>query len=165
MKLPSIYITGIFIISLGAAISFYFFIPLFEVTGFMKALDGILLFSSISLGFYGACLSVLASIFNTPIVKDIMKDKEYRKEFIELACASLISGFLTVVTTIIYQVLLENEYSFMRGINAVWFFFVLTFLLCQLIFFVVLFLIFFRNPEEESLQDEQVHKPNLNQDI
>lgn len=167
MRNPYVYIIVVPIMSLVFGLIFYFYIPLYEVTGIMKALDGILLLSSINLGFYGACLGVLASIFNTDIVKKIMGDNNYRREFIIIASLSLATGFITVIVTIIYQVFLESH-SLLSGylgyINSVWIFFVVTFFLYQLLFFVVLFSIFFYNKDinKKETTKDNVHTPKLN---
>ncbi|MEV2320425.1 hypothetical protein ABNC55_20860 [Paenibacillus larvae] len=165
MSNPRLNIIGIPIVSLIISVVFFVYIPLYKITGIMKALDGILLLSSISLGFYGACLGVLASIFNTNVVRDIMGDRDYRKEFINLACLSLITGFLTVITTIVFQVVLENKGIgdvYLRSTNAAWAFFTLTFFMYQLNFILVLFSIFFSNTDKKTDQQDNVHNPVLN---
>lgn len=126
----------------------FIFIPLYSFKGFDKALEGVLLLSSIGLGFYGACLSVLASVFNTKAVKEVMDDKEYRKEFIILSLLTLSVSFITVLITIIYQVLLENDgFSnlVLDTINAFWLGFTCVFLMLNVFFVLVSFMIFFAN--------------------
>ncbi|WP_438312203.1 hypothetical protein [Sporosarcina sp. FA9] len=151
------------LVSLLSGIFSYFYLPLHKITGIEKALEGILLLSSISLGFYGACLSVFASIFNTPVVKELMNDKEYRKEFLVVASASLISGFLTVSATIVYQVMMANETlgnSVLRITNSFWIAITLLFLSFNLLFVLVSFLIFFSNTEEA--ESPNVHNGEVN---
>lgn len=141
------------VFSVSISITGYFYFPLFKFEGFDKALEGILLLASISLGFYGACLSVLASIFNTKIVKEVMNDNNYRSEFILIAAFSLSSGFVLVVTTIIYQVLLENgnvAFIIMNTINTLWLFLLFVFLAFSLLFILTSFIIFFHNKEEQE---------------
>lgn len=161
----ALYILLIPAAALILGVMFYLYIPLYKITGITKALDGILLMSSISLGFYGACLGILASIFNTKIMKEIIGDRDYRQEFISLACTSLITGFLTVIFTIIYQVLLENEVTnevLFKIINSIWIVTTLSYFLYQILFIIVLFQIFFRNTDEEGGdRKERVFNPDL----
>ncbi|MFF2752786.1 hypothetical protein ACFVR1_03375 [Psychrobacillus sp. NPDC058041] len=145
----------------------FFYLPLFKFDGFEKALEGVLLLSSISLGFYGACLSVLASIFNTKIVKEIMEDGNYRSEFIIVSILALISGFLTVLTTIVYQVLLENGtvvFVAMNIVNSIWIALFILFLSFSLLFVLISFLIFFKNTEvidSTNVHSGQVQNPEF----
>ncbi|GAB3801971.1 hypothetical protein [Virgibacillus kimchii] len=145
-----VYKSLIGVVSLCIIISIitFLWLPFYSFKGFEKALDGVLLLSSIGLGFYGACLSVLASIFNTKAVKEIMNDNEYRKEFIVLSLSTLIISFFTVLTTIVYQVLLENEgfSNFGMGlINAFWVGATSGFIMLNILFILVSFMIFFAN--------------------
>lgn len=157
MRFSYSYIYSVCFISIFAGVIVFFYLPLFDFKGFEKALEGVLLLSSISLGFYGACLSVLASIFNTKVVKEIMEDGNYRGEFIVVSTLSLTVGFLTVITTIVYQVLLENGSVvtvLMKIINSVWISLFILFSSFSVLFVLITFLIFFKNTEEEP---ESVH--------
>lgn len=91
------FITWSIIISILIAILVYNLFPFYEFKGVEKALDGILLLSSISLGFYGASLSVLASIINTSVIKNIMNDNEERKELLIISSLTLLVGFFTII--------------------------------------------------------------------
>ncbi|MBD8135765.1 hypothetical protein IFR10_09450 [Bacillus sp. CFBP 13597] len=159
------YLIVTIIVSIIAGVLIYHGVNLYEIKGFNKALDGVLLISSISLGFYGACLSVFASLFNTKVVKEIMDDKEYRKEFLIIASLSLAIGFLTVICTIVYQVMLEND-GVANGIlqitNASWIGLIIMFFSLQLIFVFVSFVIFFKNTDHDK-QTDSVYTPNLNE--
>lgn len=154
--------TKIFIIlasmfSLAISVIVYFFAPSYHITGFEKALDGILLFSSITLGFYGACLSVLASIFNTRAVKEIMEDNTYRRDFVSISAVNLISGFLTVVITIVYQVMLANKRipeATLRVTNSIWSGMCVLYVSLTVLFVVVTFMIFLNNQEVKT---QKVH--------
>lgn len=153
MKVSSITILCFSVISIIAGLGVYLYLPFFQFKGFEKALEGVLLLSSISLGFYGACLSVLASIFNTKIVREIMKDSNYKKEFIVISTVALMTGFTTVIFTIIYQVLLENgslTFGFMNTLNSLWFGSFLFFISHSILFVLISFLIFFKNTEHED---------------
>lgn len=163
MRVSYIFIVVSLIISAIAASMVFFFTSFYSFKGFDKALEGILLFSSISLGFYGACLSVIASIFNTKVVKEIMKDKGEKKEFVTLVSLTLITGFSTVTLTIVYQVFMENgklpgwSYDL---VSAVWTGSVIMFVSMNVIFILVSFLIFFNNKEKED-KKEPVFEPQL----
>ncbi|MCJ8007271.1 hypothetical protein ACFFF5_07175 [Lederbergia wuyishanensis] len=146
MRLSYLFIIITLLISITIGILVFLYCPLFELQGFDKALEGVLLLTSISLGFYGACLSVLASIFNTKIVKEVMEDSHYRKEFIVISSLALVIGFLTVITTIIYQVMLANDYVLlviMKIINALWSSLLILFFSFSTLFVLISFLIFF----------------------
>lgn len=155
------------IISITLSVIVYLYFPIFKFKGFDKALDGILLLSSICLGFYGACLSVLASIFNTKIVREVMNDKNYRFEFIMVSILSLLTGFILVMITIIYQVLMENgevAFSIMNITNAFWLFFLFIFLASSLLFIITSFIIFFENKdesEESQVNPGEITNPNF----
>lgn len=153
MRITQLYFIVASILSLIIWGLSFMYVPLYKLVGFEKALEGVLLLSSISLGFYGACLSVLASIFNTKLVKEIMNDKEYRKDFILIACLSLGIGFLTVICTIVYQVIMENKQltdTVFRVINATWLGLLTMFFSLILIFIFVSFSIFFKNKDSDS---------------
>lgn len=151
------------IISVISGVLVYNFTSLYKIDGFDKALESVLQFSSISLGFYGTCMSVLASIFNTKVVKGIMKDKEDRMEFIIIACSTLIVGFLTVVTTIVYQVMIENKNVSnlcLDLVSSFWSAFCVMFVCMIFLFTVISFLIFFNNKDEEY-DSYNVYNPRL----
>lgn len=138
-------------IGITVGVAFYFWVPLYSYKGFGKALEGVLLMSTISLGFYGACLSVFASIFNTKAVKEVMSDQDYRKEFSVVALVTLFFSFVTVIITIVYQVILENEGLNERvynWANSIWASFTVMFLFFNVLFILTSFLIFFANDEE-----------------
>lgn len=163
MRASYIFILTSFIVSILVWTLVYNFTSFYSFKGFEKALEGVLLFSSISLGFYGACLSVLASIFNTKVVKEIMNEKEDKKEFIILVCLTLITGFLTISITIIYQVIMENA-GLDKGVydivSAFWSSVLLMFISMNVIFILVSFLIFFNN-KEENTDKYTVYEPKL----
>lgn len=140
-------------LSIALGIAIYCWAPLYLFEGFNKALDGVLLMSSISLGFYGACLGVFASIFNTKPVRQIMSDNDYKKEFIVISLITLGSSFLTVFNTIIYQVLLENSNiinSVYRIMNVIWAISALCFIFFNVLFVLVVFMIFFSNNDDKN---------------
>lgn len=158
------------IISIIIANLVYFFTAFYTFIGFDKALEGVMLFSSISLGFYGACLSVIASIFNTKVIKEIMKDNEEKTEFIILVALTLVSGFLTVVITIIYEVFLKNggmSPKFYDLLSATWSGSVIMFISMNFIFVLVSFLILFNNKgdkeddEREDKDSRETYNPIL----
>ncbi|MGG1878150.1 hypothetical protein ABDI30_11355 [Paenibacillus cisolokensis] len=144
----------------------YCFFPGYTIKGFEKALDGVLLFSSITLGFYGACLSVLASIFNTKIVKEIMHDQKYRREFVIISGFNLVTGFLTVITTIVYQVMLANKglpEMPLRITNSLWSGFFVMYILLTILFVTITFMIFLSNSEDQPIpiHDGRVGNPDF----
>lgn len=163
MRFSYLFIVASIIIAIAiGTISFKFF-PIFKFEGFDKALEGILLLSSICLGFYGACLSVLASIFNTKIVKEVMEDNNYRKEFILISASSLLTGFFLVMTTIVYQVLLENKnvkFSIMNITNSIWLIFLTVYLCFSVLFILISFMIFFQN--KSVTESNEVNSGEIN---
>lgn len=82
---------------------------LYDLTGFDKALEGFLLFASITLGFFGTCISILPSLIKSDIVKDILNIKGYKFDFILITLFTIVTGFVGIVTTITFQILLENK--------------------------------------------------------
>lgn len=130
----------------------YLYLPFYELIGFDKGLEGVLLFSSISLGFYGACLSVLASIFNTKVVQSILEDKDEKKEFSYVIFGTLITGFLTVFLTIAYRVIIASNIltDLLQYINAVWVFFTLCFISMDILFISISFLVFLNNSDKKK---------------
>ncbi|KIL45748.1 hypothetical protein [Jeotgalibacillus soli] len=167
MRLSYLFIIIAFVLSLIISGIVFMYFPIFEFKGFEKALDGILLLSSICLGFYGACLSVLASIFNTKIVKEVMNDRSYRSEFIMISVFSLLTGFVLVLTTIVYQVLFANgnvDFFIMNLINSIWLFLLIIFLSFSVLFILISFFIFFQNKSEEegtSVKAGKITNPNF----
>lgn len=150
-----------FVITIVLGIIIYHFFPFYEIKGAKEALEGILLLSSISLGFYGACLSVLASISNTTVVKEIMQEKEDRKEFVVVSSCTLLVGFLTVISTIIYQVMLSNGKVSLDIINSLWFSIVFLFFCMKLLFILIIFMILFNNKENDKKDERNVYTPKL----
>jgi hypothetical protein len=162
MKVSYIFLGVSLLISIVVGILVYLYTDFYNFVGFNKALEGVLLFTSISLGFYGACISVIASIFNTKIVKSIMSDPNDKREFVILVSTTLVNGLLTIVITIIYQVFLENgsvEINILKVINAFWSSFVIMFIGMNILFILVSFLIFFNNKEQD--EKEFVYIPTL----
>ncbi|MBX4145954.1 hypothetical protein [Paenibacillus lautus] len=166
MNFSKIFMIFAILASIGISIIVYCFFPSYTVTGFEKALDGVLLFSSITLGFYGACLSVLASIFNTKIVKEIMHDQKYRREFVVISGCNLVTGFLTVITTIVYQVMLANKglpETPLRLTNSLWSGFVFLYIFLTVLFVTITFMIFLSNSDDQStaVHDGRVGNPDF----
>jgi len=165
MRISYIFLLISLKISICVGILSFVFTDFYFIEGFEKALDGVLLFSSISLGFYGACISIIASIFNTKVVKDIMSDKEDKREFIVVVSSTLIIGFLTVISTIVYQVFLANGQiptMYLKIMNCCWSSLVIMFIFMNAIFIFVSFLVFFNNKEDQSLiEDKDVYTPQL----
>lgn len=82
-----------------------------------------------------------------------MKDSNYKKEFVIISTMALMTGFTTVIITIIYQVLLENggpSTGFMNILNSIWFVSFLLFISHSVLFVLISFLIFFKNTEDED---------------
>ncbi|MGN8647900.1 hypothetical protein ACTNEO_05095 [Gracilibacillus sp. HCP3S3_G5_1] len=161
-RISYIFIISALIVSIIIGMLTYFFTSFYNFKGFEKALEGVLLFSSISLGFYGACLSVIASIFNSKVVKEIMGEKEDKIEFVVLVVTTLITGFLTVVLTIIYQVLIENgsvKVEVLGVINGFWAGLGIMFVAMNIIFVLVSFMIFFNNDKESG--SNKVYNPKM----
>lgn len=154
------FITWSIIISILIAILVYNLFPFYEFKGVEKALDGILLLSSISLGFYGASLSVLASIINTSVIKNIMNDNEERKELLIISSLTLLVGFFTIIITIIYQVMHSNEINYLDIINAIWFFTISLFFSMKILYILVIFLILFNNKDNDE-SGTDVYSPKL----
>lgn len=154
------FITWSIIISILIAILVYNLFPFYEFKGVEKALDGILLLSSISLGFYGASLSVLASIINTSVIKNIMNDNEERKELLIISSLTLLVGFFTIIITIIYQVMYSNEINYLDIINAIWFFTISLFFSMKILYILVIFLILFNNKDNDE-SGTDVYSPKL----
>lgn len=153
MNFSRIFMIFAVLASIIISIIVYCFFPSYTVKGFEKALDGVLLFSSITLGFYGACLSVLASIFNTKVVKEIMRDQKYRKEFVVISGFNLVTGFLTVITTIVYQVMLANKglpETPLRITNSLWSGFFVLYIFLTILFVTITFMIFLNNSDDQS---------------
>lgn len=147
-------------VSVVIAILVYYFCPFYKLSGFDKGLEGILLFSSISLGFYGACLSVIASIFNTKIVQTILKEKGEKREFSLIVFSTLIIGFVTVFSTIAYRVILASNIwdEHLSLINSLWSFSVMLYVNMNMLFIILSFLIFLNNSEQKK---ENVYVPKL----
>lgn len=162
MRFSYWYIFVTVLVSIVVGVIVFFKCDLYDINGFDKALEGVLLLSSISLGFYGACLSVLASIFNTKIVKEIMGGNGYRSEFIVISILALISGFFTVLITIVYRVVLVNKTeikaSIIDLINSGWASLLILFVSFSILFTLTVFLIFLNNGKE---QGENVHPGKL----
>lgn len=95
-----------------------------------------------------------------------MEEKDYRKEFILIASSSLIIGFLAVISTIVFQVMIENEgisENVLNVTNGIWGFFVTFFFSLQFIFVFVSFLIFFSNSDEDEDDESSVYTPTINE--
>ncbi|WP_340082232.1 hypothetical protein [Terribacillus sp. FSL K6-0262] len=150
------------VISVIISLIMFRYSTLYNFKGYDKALEGILLISSISLGFYGACIGVLASIFNTKAIQGLMSEKGEKLEFIIITSLSLFIGFITVSFTIFFQVLLDNgnvSETILRWTNSIWSGVVINFICNQIIFVTISFMIFFFNKEENPKKD--VFTPTL----
>lgn len=159
----------VIVFAISSVFVIFNYTELYLIQGFDKALEGVLLFASISLGFYGACMSVIASIFNTKIVQEIMQEKEDKIEFAVIVFSTLVSGFLAVIVTIVYRVCLVNfekgnlSLDFMNYLSASWFGIVVLFVSMNFLFIIVSFLIFFSNKKEKS-HEEKTLRPRIKPD-
>ncbi|WP_341961249.1 hypothetical protein NM897_15390 [Planococcus maritimus] len=128
---------------------------MFKIEGFGLALEGYLLFASITLGFFGTCISILASFINTNIIQDILQTKTYKYDFILIAGVTVFTGFFSIVLTIIHQIMIVNtslSIEFQRNINGLWSFLAVSYLLYLSLFIVVAFFIFLRAGETDEVQ-------------
>lgn len=104
----------------------YCFLKLHEVTNFIKVLDGYLLFTTITFGFFGTCISILATLLNAPIMKQIFGKYQYKKQFGVLVLATMIYGLIAITITIVFQMTIGFDdhgfFNFMgpKLISAIW---------------------------------------------
>ncbi len=99
---------GIFSIVV-AIIVFIKKINFFSLNGFEQALSGYLNVSSITLGFFATSISIIASIMTTKLVKEILGDEEYTKQFLYLLIATIVTGISSIVFTIVFQVYIQGK--------------------------------------------------------
>lgn len=98
-----------------------------EVT---KALDGVLLFVSITVGFIGASLSVFATVSESKFATKLKNSPNSKKQFIGTLRFTLLVGVILVGLTIIYQLLISNEALklILNIVNFLWLFLIPLFL-------------------------------------
>lgn len=164
MRLSYLFLSTSLLISLIIGVIVYNYIDFYNIIGFDKALEGVLLFASISMGFYTASISIIASIFNTKVVKEIMKERDDKREFIIVVVSTLLVGFLTVFITILYQVFLSNgeiPIKYLKITNLVWSSLVMMYFFVNVIFILIAFLIFFNNTDYDETKIESVYTPPL----
>lgn len=160
------YIIFTILLSIIFSILVFCYFPFYNIVGAEKSLDGLLLLSSISLGFFSASLTVLASIMNTKVLKEIMNDEEEKKELMIVLSLTLLIGFLTVIITIVYQVLFTHDGTYIDIINAIWFFFVSLFISMKILFILIIFMILFNNKEDdESDSENKIYNPRLKESM
>lgn len=84
-------------------------INFFSINGFEQALAGYLNVSSITLGFFATSISIIATIMTTKLVKEILGDAEYTKQFLYILMATILTGVTSIIFTIIFQVSIQGK--------------------------------------------------------
>ena len=113
--------------------------------GISEALESILLFVSIIIGFIGASLSMFATVSESKFATKLKDSPKSKKQFIYTLGITLIIGVLLVGLTIIYQLLIANDASawIMHFVNYFWLFLIPLFLgMAYLIIDVILKILF-----------------------
>lgn len=82
-------------------------IELYNVENFIKVLDGYLLFSSITIGFFGTCISILATLLNSPLLKDLFSKTNYKVQFAFMTLFTMFFGIGGIILTVIFQMTLD----------------------------------------------------------
>ncbi|WP_018934571.1 hypothetical protein [Gracilibacillus lacisalsi] len=95
-----------------------------SLQGSGSAMDSILLFVSIIIGFIGASLSVFATVSESKFANKLKSSPNSKKQFINTLKWTLLIGVVLVMLTILYQLLvvnIENEIILII-INYLWLF-------------------------------------------
>lgn len=101
-----------------------------KLVGVAQALDGVLLFVSIIVGFIGASLSVFATVSDSKFASKLKKSPNSKKQFIGTLKITLFIGVALVALTILYQLLISNKASdiILTVVNFLWLFLIPMFL-------------------------------------
>lgn len=127
-------------------------VNLFDINNFNKALEGFFLFASISLGFFGTCISILATLIGTKIVKDIIGVKNYKVDFVMIALSTIMAGFTAIIITILFQIFYGSEDVSLileMVMSGLWSTFVFMYLVFLSLFIFVVMLIFLKAGEDD----------------
>ncbi|WP_422124306.1 hypothetical protein DHX103_05670 [Planococcus sp. X10-3] len=126
------------------------FTSIYKINGFELALEGVLLFGSITLGFFATCISILATFINTNIVQDIIRTIAFKIDFILIAAVTVSSGFFGIIFTVIFQILIENQSAsanVMGWVAGVWSGLTFSYFSYLILFMIVALLIFLKTGE------------------
>lgn len=101
-----------------------------SLKGALEALDSILLFVSIIIGFIGASLSVFATVSESKFATKLKNSPNSKNQFINTLGCTLIIGVLLVGLTIVYQLLIVNNVNelVLTFFNYLWLFLIPLFL-------------------------------------
>lgn len=154
---------------LAVAFLFYFNITP-KIKGLEKVLDGVITFSSITIGFLGALLAIILSISKSEVIQHLYKHVDFnngKSLLFRYFQEAIIAGFVVVIFSI-FMYVLKEKYPFPYG-NLVFYLwgFTTTFLVMASyriikILMTALFLEM-STPDEvykqsETLSDEQIEK-------
>lgn len=100
--------------------SFYKF-ELYSVENFIKVLDGYLLFSSITIGFFGTCISILATLLHSPLLKELFSKTNYKIQFALITLLTMFFGISGIILTVIFQMTIDfPEHSIFDYVSKNW---------------------------------------------
>ncbi|MGF0471169.1 hypothetical protein ACQQ6W_16175 [Lysinibacillus fusiformis] len=138
-----------------ACIVFYLFdsyINLFQVKGISHALSGFLIFASISLGFFGTCIAILATLINSPIIKEVLRDKNYKKDLLYMFILTVFYGLTALISTVIFQVYLEETErtaKWEKTISSLWGSSMSGYFFSLAVFYMVIMILFFKSADDD----------------
>ena len=103
---------------------FYLSFNVFELYGvenFIKVLDGYLLFSSITIGFFGTCISILATLLHSPLLKALFSKTNYKIQFAVITLLTMFFGIGGIILTVIFQMTIDYpKHAIFNTISQNW---------------------------------------------
>lgn len=131
----------------------------YNMDNFDKVLDSVITFSSIILGFLAALLGILITIRNSPIMREIHKEKQdgiIKYYFFE----SITCGFFVVITSTILHLAIEITNGLVQTLYIIWTFLVILFTLSSYRIITTLMRLLFKvDVGEERLPKQELNKP------
>lgn len=108
---------AIFVITLLFAVCFhYFFVLHWEIQGLDEIVNGLLMYLSITIGFFGTSISVLISIMEKDFMKSFFQTNGVKKDFNQIVFIIIGAGSLAIFQSIVYIIIIHNNFDLIYNI-------------------------------------------------
>lgn len=93
-----------------------------KIKGLTGIVNGLLLYLSITIGFFGTSISVLISIMEKDFMKNFFESQGVKYDFIKITYKVVISGALSILLSLLLIILNSNNFDFIYNVYILFFY-------------------------------------------
>jgi len=108
---------AIFIIIVVLATCFHYCFDVhLEIKGLSEIVNGLLMYLSITIGFFGTSISVLISIMEKDFMKNFFQTDSVKDDFNNIIFIVITTGSLAILQSIVYIIIINNHFDLIYNI-------------------------------------------------